>query len=84
MAVDRCICHKVRFATLLELSQRVGRDLDALSKETQCGTGCGMCVPYIQLMLATGRTSLPVMRPEDIKRILEEKQGQRPVGNSQW
>ena len=80
MPVDRCVCHKVRFETLLEMSQRVGRDMGALAKETQCGNGCGMCVPYIQLMLATGRTSLPVMRPEDIKRMLKEREWE--VANS--
>ncbi len=71
MPVDRCVCRKIAFSELLELAQEVGPDFDALARETQCGSACGMCVPYIQLMLRTGRTSLPVMRPEDIKRMLQ-------------
>lgn len=74
MPVDRCVCRKIAFAELLELSHHLGSDFDALARETQCGNGCGMCVPYIRLMLRTGRTSLPVMRPDDIKRMLQEAQ----------
>lgn len=71
MPVDRCICRKIAFTQLLAIAQEVGSDFDALARETQVGNGCGMCVPYIHLMLRTGRTSLPVMRPEDIKRMLQ-------------
>jgi bacterioferritin-associated ferredoxin len=71
MPVDRCVCRKIAFSELLQLAQEIGSDFDALARQTQCGSACGMCVPYIQLMLRTGRTSLPVMRPEDIKRMLQ-------------
>jgi bacterioferritin-associated ferredoxin len=74
MPVDRCVCHQVRFSRLLEVASEVGRDFDALARTTNCGSGCGMCVPYIRLMLMTGKTSLPVMKPEDIKRMLQDLQ----------
>lgn len=70
MAVDRCYCHQVTFAALKELSARTGPDLDALSNATGCGTGCGLCIPYIRVMLKTGQTDLPVLSPTDIERAL--------------
>lgn len=71
MPVDRCVCRRISFSDLLALTHEVGANFDALARETQCGNGCGMCVPYIRLMLQTGRTSMPVMRPEEIKRMLQ-------------
>lgn len=70
MAVDRCYCHQVTFAKLKELAARTGPDLDALSKATGCGTGCGLCIPYIRVMLKTGQTDLPVLSPADVQRVL--------------
>ena len=32
----------------------------ALSKATGCSTGCGMCKPYVLLMLETGETVFPL------------------------
>lgn len=59
--VSRCICHDISFAELKKLAEAGARDLEALSRQTGCGTGCGMCIPYIRVMLATGQTDLPVM-----------------------
>lgn len=61
MAVDRCVCHDVSFAELKRLAQDAGADIDELGRRTGCGTGCGMCVPYIREMLRTGRTRFAVM-----------------------
>lgn len=61
MAVDRCICHNLRFSDLFALARREALDAEALSARTGCGTGCGLCVPYIVLMLQTGRTDFPVL-----------------------
>ncbi len=68
MGVDRCICHRVSFKTLLELSKQVGPDYSKLAAITQCGTNCGMCVPYILLALSTGKARVPVMREEELAR----------------
>ena len=70
MAVDRCVCHNLRFEHLLGVARDRGMGLRALVRETRCGTGCGMCVPYIQVMLNTGKTELPVLRPAEIKQVL--------------
>lgn len=71
MAVDRCVCHDVRFSKLKALAERSGSDLDALSRKTGVGNGCGMCIPYVKVMLRTGQTEIPVMRPEQIRALLE-------------
>lgn len=71
MPVTRCVCHDVTFAELKELSAIIGPDLDALAARTGCGTGCGTCVPYIQLMLRTGRTELPVLSGAQLREALE-------------
>jgi bacterioferritin-associated ferredoxin len=60
MAVDRCVCRAVSFEELWRLAQEVGPDLSKLQERTGCGTGCGLCVPYILEMLRTGVRDLPV------------------------
>jgi bacterioferritin-associated ferredoxin len=74
VAVDRCVCHDVRFSKLKAMAERAGGDLDALSRKTGVGNGCGMCIPYIKVMLRTGQTEIPVMRPEQIRALLEQDQ----------
>jgi bacterioferritin-associated ferredoxin len=72
MHVDRCICHAVTFAELKEISDRDGLDFAGLRARTGCCRGCGLCEPYIRLMLCTGRTSFPVLSPQEIARIMAE------------
>ncbi|MBX3388307.1 MAG: (2Fe-2S)-binding protein [Phycisphaeraceae bacterium] len=78
MAVDRCICHDVTFAELKRLAENGVRDLDELSKRTGCGTGCGMCIPYIRVMLATGITDLPVLTSQQADSIIASNSEQQP------
>lgn len=59
--VDRCVCHNVTFAELVKIHRETGADLDQLQRLTGCGTGCGMCVPYIRVALQTGKVRLAVM-----------------------
>lgn len=61
MNVDRCVCRNVTFAELLRLAKARNADLPELSRLTGCGTSCGMCRPYIRVVLLTGRTELPPM-----------------------
>ncbi|MBX3366511.1 MAG: (2Fe-2S)-binding protein [Phycisphaeraceae bacterium] len=77
MPVTRCVCHDVTFAELKDLAQQVGSDLDTLSKRTGCGTGCGTCVPYIQLMLNTGRTEFPVLTGAQFAALLNTQPAPR-------
>ncbi len=72
MPVDRCVCHKISFAQLKALDDQRAPDapstaeerLRALSRRTGAGTGCGTCVPYIELMLRTGQTVFDVLPVE--------------------
>lgn len=59
MGVDRCVCHKVSFRILKEIAERDRCGMEELAERTGCTTGCGMCRPYIELMLRTGRTDFP-------------------------
>lgn len=68
MPVSRCICHDISFAELKKLAEAGARDLEALSRQTGCGTGCGMCIPYIRVMLATGDTDQPVLPDASLRR----------------
>jgi bacterioferritin-associated ferredoxin len=62
MAVSRCICHTILFADALALARRTGcGTVAALGAHCALGTGCGLCVPYMQRALATGETDLPVL-----------------------
>ena len=67
--VDRCVCRQVMFAELVRLHRETGAGFEELQRRTTCGTGCGMCVPYIKVALATGRVRLPVMGDEQLRRL---------------
>jgi bacterioferritin-associated ferredoxin len=60
------------FARLLELAAE-GADLDEMQRLTGCGTGCGLCIPYIRRALATGRARLPIMSGAELARWAQEK-----------
>jgi bacterioferritin-associated ferredoxin len=70
--VRRCICYNLRFEELKQLAQREGLSYEQLSERTGCGTGCGMCEPYVRLVLKTGRTDLPILTTEQVEQILSE------------
>ena len=67
MHVNRCVCHNVQFRDLLKLSERIGRsDLDALQDKTQCGRGCGLCIPYIQVAMRERLARVPLDAPKTV------------------
>lgn len=53
--IDRCVCMHMTFAELLAIARRDGLDAEGLERATGCGSRCGMCVPYIEESLRTGR-----------------------------
>jgi bacterioferritin-associated ferredoxin len=53
--IERCVCMDMTFAELLAIARREGLDADGLERETGCGSRCGMCPPYIEEALRTGR-----------------------------
>jgi bacterioferritin-associated ferredoxin len=60
MAVDRCVCFNKTFAELKRLREQSGGGFAELQAATRCGSNCGLCVPYIKLMLVTGRVTFGV------------------------
>ena len=72
MGVNRCICHDVPFTDLWAMLQDDPKPtLHELARRTGCGTGCGMCVPYIKRMMESGETDLPVMSREEFLRAAQ-------------
>lgn len=71
--IDRCVCVDCTFCELKELAQRKQLDFKGLSRETGCGMGCGLCVPYIKVMLKTGTTVFDGMLTEaDVDREVRD------------
>lgn len=62
--VNRCICHRRSFDKLLGYANEKNiTTADELVERRLCGCGCGMCIPYIKMMLRTGQVSF---KPADI------------------
>jgi NAD(P)H-nitrite reductase large subunit len=72
VSVDRCTCFRVSLTELKSIADETGAGFDELAEWTQCGMGCGMCIPYIHIMLKTGRTVLPVLTSEEYMRWFRE------------
>jgi NAD(P)H-nitrite reductase large subunit len=54
--MTRCECHRLSFVGLLSYARRNGiTRLEDLMRDTQAGTGCGTCRPYLEELLRSGR-----------------------------
>lgn len=70
MAVMRCVCRGTTFADALEAARRHGSTTVAeLQRHVDLGTGCGLCVPYMQRVLITGVTDQPVLSIEEMDEL---------------
>ncbi|MDX2018141.1 MAG: hypothetical protein SFY95_10960 [Planctomycetota bacterium] len=69
MPVRRCVCFDVTFEALSQLDKLHGEGLAGLHCRTGCGGKCGLCIPYIQVMLRTGQTRMPIMWTRDFKAL---------------
>lgn len=90
MTVDRCICHGVTLHELKTLADRFKRTdpqcatsesmlRNQLTLETNCGGACGLCDPYIKLMLRTGATEIPLLTPEEWDRLANDDTDRHPA-----
>lgn len=71
--IDRCVCMDCTFEELKELAAKRGLDFRGLSRATGCGMGCGLCTPYIKVMISTGQTVFTEMLTEaDVAREVRE------------
>ena len=66
------MCFNQPFDKLLEMAQKEGLTREQLSDRTGCCTGCGMCKPYVRVVLSTGRTSIPLMNGRSLREIAEQ------------
>lgn len=66
--VHRCLCFEVEFSKIKSIAESTGGGLLEAHRRTGCGARCGLCLPYIQVMLKTGQTDLPVMWAEEFRR----------------
>ena len=72
MAVNRCICKSVPFESALIVARTHDCTTVAqLHNYSPLGTGCGLCVPYMQRSLITGKTDLPVLGEREAASLLE-------------
>ncbi|GMV24574.1 MAG: hypothetical protein AMXMBFR58_06050 [Phycisphaerae bacterium] len=68
MPVDRCACLGVTFESLREMAVQQSLNAEELCRKTGCGAACGMCVPYIEEMLETGKTTQPARQvPQQVR-----------------
>jgi len=72
MAVCRCICRNVRFADLLASATRGEADFARVVNTSDCGSGCGMCLPYILQGLRTGRADQPILDAKTFDALMQE------------
>ncbi|MDX1619063.1 MAG: hypothetical protein R3224_09775 [Balneolaceae bacterium] len=55
--VSKCICHDRRFEEIQEYARENGyTKFEELKQDRFCGCSCGMCEPYVEMMLKTGKT----------------------------
>lgn len=55
--VTECICHSRKFSEIKEYAQENDLNtVEELQSEKFCSCGCGLCIPYIDLMFETGGT----------------------------
>ncbi len=80
--VERCVCFDQPFEKLLRMAREEGLTQEQLSERTGCCTGCGMCKPYVRVVLSTGRTSIPLMNGRALKAIAEEAEAANAVKGS--
>ena len=55
LRVDRCICHGVTFEEVVRTAKADGLSLAQLEDRLGCGTGCGLCRPYLRRAVRTGQ-----------------------------
>ncbi|MFN0133333.1 MAG: (2Fe-2S)-binding protein [Phycisphaerales bacterium] len=83
-----CVCRQVPFARILAAHDGGSGDIPELQRRTGFGTGCGTCVPYVRLALATRRARLPILSASQLDAALariseaaNRDEDARPIGS---
>jgi bacterioferritin-associated ferredoxin len=59
------VCKQILFADLLPKARTRGWDLTELIDATGCGAQCGLCRPYLHVMLCDNVTVFHALLPAD-------------------
>jgi bacterioferritin-associated ferredoxin len=60
--VRRCVCYPHSFAEIKKIAQEQGwQTVEEITEALGCGSGCGLCRPYLAMMLETGETAFAVL-----------------------
>lgn len=58
LPIRACLCYKLTFSEIKTLAEENSwRTVPEITAALGCGSGCGLCRPYLQKMLETGETS---------------------------
>lgn len=64
--VDRCVCFNRTFSEIKEISDKYNiKTISELKKYITFGENCRLCIPYVELMLKTGKTEFEPVNFED-------------------
>lgn len=70
MKVTRCVCRGVPFRDALATAQLHGCATVAdLQSHLDIGTGCGLCVSYMQRVLITGQPEQPILSEREMEDL---------------
>jgi bacterioferritin-associated ferredoxin len=60
--VRACMCYPHTFAELKQLAEQNGwRTVAEITAAVGCGSGCGLCRPYLKQMLETGEIAFAIL-----------------------
>lgn len=63
--VRACLCYPHSFAELKRMAEAHGwQSIEDVAAAVGCGSGCGLCRPYLLEMLETGATAFDVLPVE--------------------
>lgn len=69
--VSRCICCNQEFSHVLAVARDRGCSTVAELKEhLHVSAKCGLCIPFIQKVIETGETVIPLMNQEESDALL--------------
>lgn len=64
--VRSCLCFPHSFSQLKEMALKEGwQRVEEITEAVGCGSGCGLCRPYLAKMLATGQTAFAILPPDE-------------------
>ncbi len=67
--VKECVCHNRNFSEIRQYaSQNNINSLNELQDQNYCSNSCGLCAPYVEIILETGQTVFSPGEPFRKKR----------------